>query len=43
MRDVLGNEAVDTIVAVRRYEKETFGGLSVPDELAERFRLSWSV
>jgi glutamine synthetase len=42
MRDVLGNEAVDTIVAVRRYEKEKFGGLSA-EELAERFRLSWSV
>jgi glutamine synthetase len=42
MRDILGDEAVDAVIAVRRYEQENFGGLS-PDELAEKFRLAWSV
>jgi glutamine synthetase len=42
MRDILGNEAVDAIVAVRRYEQETFADLPA-EELAEKFRLSWSV
>lgn len=42
LRGILGNEAVDAVLAVRRYEEENFGGLS-PDELAEKFRLAWSV
>jgi glutamine synthetase len=42
LRGILGDESVDAIVAVRRYEQETFGTLS-DDELAERFRLAWSV
>jgi glutamine synthetase len=42
MRGILGNEAVDAVVAVRRYEHENYGGLP-PDELAEKFRLAWSV
>jgi glutamine synthetase len=42
LRGILGDESVDAIVAVRRYEQETFGNLS-DDELAERFRLAWSV
>ena len=42
MRGILGDEAVDAVVAVRRYEQENFGDLS-PDELAEKFRLAWSV
>jgi glutamine synthetase len=42
MRDILGNQAVDAIVAVRRYEQETFAEVPA-DELAEKFRLSWSV
>jgi glutamine synthetase len=42
LRGILGNEAVDAVIAVRRYEEENFGGLS-PDELAEKFRLAWSV
>jgi glutamine synthetase len=42
VRGILGDQAVDSVVAVRRYEQETYGGLS-PDELADRFRLAWSV
>jgi glutamine synthetase len=42
MRAILGDEAVDTIVAVRRYEQENFAGLTAA-ELAEKFRLAWSV
>jgi glutamine synthetase len=42
LRGILGDEAVDAVVAVRRYEQENYGGLS-PDELAEKFRLAWSV
>ncbi len=42
LRSILGDEPVDATVAVRRYEQENFGDLS-PDELAEKFRLAWSV
>ncbi len=42
MRGVLGNELVEAVVAVRRYEHDNYGDLS-PDELAEKFRLAWSV
>jgi glutamine synthetase len=42
MRGILGDESVGAVVAVRRYEQETYGKLS-PDELAEKFRLAWSV
>ena len=42
MRGILGDEPVDAVVAVRRYEQATYGELS-PDELAEKFRLAWSV
>jgi glutamine synthetase len=42
MRGVLGDAVVDAVVAVRRYEQDNFGELS-PDELADRFRLAWSV
>lgn len=42
LRGVLGDAVVDATVAVRRYEGETYGDLS-DDELAQRFRLSWSV
>lgn len=42
LRDVLGDAAVDATVAVRRYEQENFADLSA-DELAEKFRLAWSV
>ena len=42
LRGILGDQAVDAIVAVRRYEHENYGDLP-PDELAEKFRLAWSV
>src|SRR6476659_8025716 len=42
VRGILGDESVQAVVAVRRYEQENFGDLS-PDELAEKFRLAWSV
>ncbi|RDH79118.1 glutamine synthetase [Mycolicibacterium moriokaense] len=42
IRGILGDPAVDAIVAVRRYEHETYGNLG-EDELAEKFRLAWSV
>ncbi len=42
VRAILGDQAVDAIVAVRRYEHETYGELG-PDELADKFRLAWSV
>ncbi len=42
MRTILGDAVVDVIVAVRRYEQQNYADLS-PDELAEKFRMSWSV
>src|SRR6476469_5716616 len=42
VRGILGDESVQAVVAVRRYEQENFGDLS-PDELAEKLRLAWSV
>ncbi|MEO3759374.1 glutamine synthetase family protein [Mycobacterium sp. B14F4] len=42
MRGILGDEAVDAVVAVRRYEHDNFGALS-PEEVADKFRLAWSV
>jgi glutamine synthetase len=42
LRGILGDDPVDAVVAVRRYEQENFADLS-PDELAEKFRLAWSV
>jgi glutamine synthetase len=42
LRRILGDEPVDAVIAVRRYEQETFGDLS-PEDLAEKFRLAWSV
>ncbi|HVQ51308.1 MAG TPA: glutamine synthetase family protein [Mycobacterium sp.] len=42
LRSILGDEPVDAVIAVRRYEQENFGGLS-PEDLAEKFRLAWSV
>lgn len=41
-RGLLGDAVVDATVAVRRYEQRASAGLS-PDELAERFRLAWSI
>jgi glutamine synthetase len=42
VRGILGDAAVDAIVAVRRYEQENYGDLT-DDELAQKFRMSWSV
>jgi glutamine synthetase len=42
LRGILGDQAVDAVLAVRRYEEQNYGGLS-PDELCEKFRLAWSV
>jgi glutamine synthetase len=42
IRGILGDPAVDATVAVRRYEYETYGHLG-EDELAEKFRLAWSL
>ena len=41
-RGLLGDAIVDATVAVRRYEQQISADLS-PDELAERFRLAWSI
>ena len=42
LRSLLGTEVVDAVVAVRRYEADHYGELS-PEELAQKFRLAWSV
>ena len=42
LRGILGDAVVDSVVAVRRYEHEHFAELT-PEELAEKFRLAWSV
>ena len=42
IRDILGESAVDAIVSVRRYEQENYGELG-DDELAEKFRMAWSL
>jgi glutamine synthetase len=42
LRKILGDPAVDMVVAVRRYEAEHYGDLT-PEELAGKFRLAWSV
>jgi glutamine synthetase len=42
LRRILGDAAVDVLVAVRRFEHEHYGELS-PEELTEKFRMSWSV
>ncbi|BBY10122.1 glutamine synthetase GlnA [Mycobacterium marseillense] len=42
MRSILGDPAVDMVVAVRRLEHERYGDLD-PEQLADRFRMAWSV
>ncbi|MEE6177389.1 glutamine synthetase family protein [Mycobacterium sp. 050134] len=42
LRGILGDPAVDTVVAVRRLEQERYGSLD-PEQLADRFRMAWSV
>ena len=42
VRDILGDAATDAVLGVRGYEHQNYGGLS-DTELAEKFRLAWSV
>ncbi|MCZ8381050.1 glutamine synthetase family protein [Mycobacterium sp. CPCC 205372] len=42
LRGILGDEVVDSVLAVRRYEQENFGDLS-PEERCDKFRMAWSV
>ena len=42
MRAILGDPAVDALVAVRRYEYEHYSALD-PEQLCDRFRMAWSV
>lgn len=42
MRSILGDPAVDALVAVRRYEHAHYAGLD-PEQLTDRFRMAWSV
>ncbi|CPR06057.1 glutamine synthetase catalytic domain-containing protein [Mycobacterium bohemicum DSM 44277] len=42
LRDILGDPAVDMVVAVRRLERERYGNLAA-EQLADKFRMAWSV
>jgi glutamine synthetase len=42
LRRILGDPAVDMVVAVRRLEHERYGDLG-PEELADKFRMAWSL
>jgi glutamine synthetase len=42
MRTILGDAAVDALVAVRRYEHEHYADLD-PQQLTDRFRMAWSL
>ncbi len=42
IREILGNDVVDAVLAVRRYEQQNYGDLE-PEQLAEKFRMAWSV
>ncbi len=42
MRSILGDAAVDVVVAVRRLEQERYGDLG-PEQLADKFRMAWSL
>jgi glutamine synthetase len=42
LRRILGDAAVDMVVAVRRLEHERYGDLA-PEQLAEKFRMAWSL
>jgi glutamine synthetase len=42
LRGILGDPAVDTVVAVRRFEQDRYANLS-PQELADKFRMAWSL
>ena len=42
MRGILGDSAVDMVVAVRGEEHKRYGGLA-PEALADKFRMAWSL
>jgi glutamine synthetase len=42
LRGILGDPAVDVVVAVRRFEQQHYGGLGA-EQLADRFRMAWSL
>jgi glutamine synthetase len=42
LRAILGDPAVDVVVAVRRLEHQRYAGLD-PSALADKFRMAWSV
>ncbi|TGD88240.1 glutamine synthetase [Mycolicibacterium sp. CH28] len=42
MRAILGDPAVNVLVAVRRYEHETYSHLD-PEQLTDKFRMAWSL
>jgi glutamine synthetase len=42
LRSILGDPAVDMVVAVRRFEHERYGNLG-PEQLADKFRMAWSL
>jgi glutamine synthetase len=42
LRVILGDPAVDMVVAVRRLEEERYGRLD-PEQLADKFRMAWSL
>ena len=42
LREILGNPAVDTAVAVRRSEQDRYGDLGA-ELLADKFRMAWSL
>ena len=42
LRGILGDPAVDAVVAVRRYEQQNYSHLDA-DELADKFRMAWSL
>jgi glutamine synthetase len=42
LRSILGDSAVDSVAAVRRLEQERYGDLG-PEQLADKFRMAWSV
>ncbi len=42
LRAILGDPAVNVLVAVRRYEHETYSHLD-PEALTEKFRMAWSL
>ncbi|MEX3649421.1 glutamine synthetase, partial [Mycolicibacterium porcinum] len=42
IREILGDQPVDAVLAVRRYEQENFGAMDA-EALTERFRMAWSL